>query len=152
MASKESITPSKTSISIQFTPSTKKSVCINCGKREEKDKYKTTLYKNNEKTGACDLIETYLGIQVSPLLHVDSLCQNCHRSLLTLQTKVTNFQRSYQRTVETLKKTHGKTSKKRLPFSVASPESKRRSIDNQFLPGGANDENESTDKTARVSF
>ena len=122
------------------------------GKKKTNTRLNCTKIMKKQVTGACDLTETYLGIQVSSLLHVDSLCQNCHRSLLTLQTKVTNFQRSYQRTVQILKKTHGKTSKKRLPFSEASPESKTRSIDNQFLPGGANDENESTDKTARVSF
>ena len=151
MAAKQSETPSKTSVSIHYTPSTKKSLCIICGKREEKSQYKTKLYKDNKKTGACDLIETYLGIQVSPLLHVDSLCQNCHRGLLTLQNKVRTFQARYQNTIETLRKTHGKTSKKRLPFSEI-PESKRQSVDYQIMSGGATNENEeSMDKTSRVS-
>ena len=37
---------------------------------KKKSQNKTKLYKDNEKTGACNLIETYLRIQVSLLLHV----------------------------------------------------------------------------------
>ena len=97
--------------------------------------------------------EKYLGIHISPLLHVDSLCQNCHRSIWTLQTKSIKYQNSYQKTIESLKKTHGKTSKKRLPFSEMSQESKRLSLSNALLPGGANRENEENrNKNAPVSF
>ena len=132
MASKESTTPSKTSTSIQYTPTRNKRLCVLCGKREENDNYRVKLSKNNEKnktkkkthTSACNRIDKYLGIHISPLLHVDSLCKNCHRSVLTLQTKSIKHQTNYQRTIETLKKTHGKTSKKRLPFSEVSQESK----------------------------
>ena len=80
MASSESTTPSKTNTSIQYTPTTKKRLCVLCGKREDKDSYRVKLFKNNEKTSACNLIEQYLAIHISPLLHVDSLCQNCHRT------------------------------------------------------------------------
>ena len=62
---------------------------------KKKSQNKTKLIKDNEKTGACNLIETYLRIQVSMLLHVDSLCQNCHRGLLNLQNKVQTFQARY---------------------------------------------------------
>ena len=128
MASKGSTTPSKTSTSIQYTPTTKRRLCVLCGKREENDNYRVKLFKHNEKTSACNLIEKYLGIHISPLLHVDSLCQNCHRSILTLQTKIIKHQTNYQKTIESLKKTHGKTSNKRLPFSEMSQESKRLSL------------------------
>ena len=55
------------------------------------------LFKNEKKSEACDLVEKLLLIEISPLPHADSLCRNCHRSILTL------------------KKTHGKISKMRLP-------------------------------------
>ena len=87
------------------------------------------------------------------VLHVDSLFQNCHRSILTLQTKIIKHQTNYQKTIESLKKTHGKTSKKRLPFSEVSKESKRLSVCNSLLPEGANRENEENrNKNARLSF
>ena len=116
-----SCTPTKEYINIQYTPTTKKRLCILCGKREEKDSYRVRLFKNEKKSEACALVEKLLSIEISPLLHADSLCRNCHRSLLTLQTNVHRHKANYEKTIESLKKTHGKTSKKRLPFENVFP-------------------------------
>ena len=121
MASLDS-TPTKEYTSIQYTPTTKKRLCILCGKREENDSYRVRLFKNEKKSEACNLVEKLLSIEISPLLHADSLCRNCHRSLLTLQTKVLYHKTNYEKTIDSLKKTHGKTSKKRLPFENVWPE------------------------------
>lgn len=157
MASGENITPSKTHISIQYTPSTKKRLCVLCGKREDTSSYRIKLFKDGEKTSACVLIETYLSIEISPMLHVDSLCKNCHRSLLTLQAKVLLHQSNYKRTVESLKKSHGQVSRKRLPFEEPSitQEAKRGMT---VLPESKLNENtnmdidENADTTAKVKL
>ena len=71
-------TPTKEYTNIQYTPTTKKRLCVLCGKREENDNYRVRLFKNENKSEACDLVEKLLSIEISPLLHADSLCRNCH--------------------------------------------------------------------------
>ena len=113
-------TPTKEYTNVQYTPTSKKRLCVLYSKREENDNYRVRLFKNEKKSEACDLVEKLLLIEISPLLHVDSLCRNCHRSL-TLKTKVLYHKGNSEKTIETLKKTHGKISKKRLPFENVWP-------------------------------
>ena len=116
MATFQSNTPSKSYFRIQYTPTTKKRICILCGKREENDSYRVRLFKSEKKSEACELVEKLLSIEISPVLHTDSICRNCHKSLLTLKTKLIYHKTNYEKTIQNLKHTHGKTSKKRLPF------------------------------------
>lgn len=55
-------TPSKSYISVACTPTTKKQVCVVCGKREESCKHRVQLFKNDKKTESCELVEKYLEI------------------------------------------------------------------------------------------
>ena len=109
-------TPSKTYVSVACTPTTKKQVCVICGKREESCKHRVQLFKNDKKTESCKLVEKYLEIQIIPDQTVNSLCQNCHRSLNTIQSRIQVHKQNYEKTVAQLKRSHGRLSKKRLPF------------------------------------
>ena len=129
MASGGTSTPSKHYVSMVYTPTTKKSVCVVCGRKQESDKHRVKLFKNDNKSEACLLVEKYLDIQLSDNENVNSLCQTCHRSLLSVKAKLYNHRLNYDKTVSSLRKTHGRISKKRLPFDelpVAEP--KRVSI------------------------
>ena len=53
-------TPIKEYTNIQYTPTTKKRLCVLCGKREENDNYRVRLFKNEKKSEACDLVEKLL--------------------------------------------------------------------------------------------
>ena len=109
-------TPSKSYISVACTPTTKKQVCVVCGKREESCKHRVQLFKNDKKTESCKLVEKYLEIQIIPDQTVNSVCQNCQRSLNTIQSRIQVHKLNYEKTVSQLKKSHGRLSKKRLPF------------------------------------
>ena len=79
-----------------------------------------------EQSPSC---QKYHDIQLSDNENVNSLCQTCHRSLLSVKAKLYNHRLNYDKTVSSLRKTHGRISKKRLPFDelpVAEP--KRVSI------------------------
>ena len=112
-----------------YTPTTKKSVCVVCGRKQESDKHRVKLFKNDNKSEACLLVEKYHDIQLSDNENGNSLCQTCHRSLLSVKAKLYNHRLNYDKTVSSWRKTHGRISKKRLPFDelpVAEP--KRVSI------------------------
>ena len=122
-------TPSKHYVSMAYTPTTKKSVCVVCGRKQESDKHRVKLFKNDKKSEACLLIEKYLYIQLSEDQNVNSVCQTCHRSLLSVQSKLHNHRQNYDKTVSNLRKTHGRISKKRLPFDdLPVTEPKRVSV------------------------
>ena len=125
MASGGTLTPSKHYVSMVYTPTTKKSVCVVCGRKQESDKHRVKLCKcYGEKSEACLLVEKYLDIQLSENENVNSLCQTCHRSLLSVKAKLYNHRLKYDKTFSALRKTHGRISKKRLPFEelpVAEP-------------------------------
>ena len=105
-------TPSKTDVSAACTPTTKKQVCVICGKREESNKHRVQLFKNDKKTETCILIEKYLEIQLIPGRTVNSVCQNCKRSLNNIHSRIQVHKQNYEKTVSQLKS----LSKKRLLF------------------------------------
>ena len=92
-------TPSKTYVSVACTPTTKKQVCVVCGKREEASKHRVQLFKNDKKTESCILIEKYLEIQLISDQTVNSVCQNCQRSLNNIQSRVQVHKQNYEKTV-----------------------------------------------------
>ncbi|XP_053398038.1 uncharacterized protein LOC123565316 [Mercenaria mercenaria] len=114
-------TPSKTYVSIQFTPTTKKLICLICGKKEVNDKYRVKLFKSSRKSEACSLIERLLDISIFEDQCVNSVCQNCFRSISTLKVKLQTHKENYEQTILKLQKTHGRVSKKRLPFENVQP-------------------------------
>ena len=63
MASGGTSTLSKHYVSMVYTPTTKKSVCVVCGRKQESDKHRVKLFKNDNKSEACLLVEKYLDIQ-----------------------------------------------------------------------------------------
>ena len=121
-------TPSKTYVTVACTPTTKKQVCVVCGKREESSKHRFKLFKNDKKTETCILIEKYLEVQLIPDQSVNSVCQNCQRSLSNIQSRVQVHKLNYEKTVSELKKTHGRVSKKRLPFEELPVTVKKSSL------------------------
>ena len=81
----------------------KASVCC-YGKRGEASKHRVQLFKNYKKTESHILIEKYLEIQLIPDQTVNSLCQNCQRSLNNIQSRVQVHKHDYEKTVSQLKK------------------------------------------------
>ena len=109
-------TPSKTYVSIAYTPTTKRQVCVVCGKREESNKHRVLLFKEDKKTKTCMLLEKYLDVQLNQDQTVNSVCQNCYRSINNIRSRLQVHKQNYEKTISQLRKTHGRVSKKRLPF------------------------------------
>ena len=97
-------TPSKTYASVACTPTTKQQVCVICGKKEASSKHRVQLFKIDKKTESCILIEKYLEIQLIPDQTINSVYQNCQRSLNTIQSRVQIHKQNYEKTVSQLKK------------------------------------------------
>ena len=78
MASGGTSTQSNHYVSMVYTPTTKKSICVVCGRKQESDKHRVKPFKNHDKSEVCILVEKYLDIQLSENENVNSLCQTCH--------------------------------------------------------------------------
>ncbi len=111
MASGSSETPSKTYISVELIPTSKTLFCIICGRKEENSSYRSKLFKNEKKAEVSILIEKYLEVEIHSNKYVDSVCRNCHRSVLTIQSKLHLLKQKYENTVSHLKKSHGHVSR-----------------------------------------
>ena len=78
-------TPTKTSKQIAYTPTTKQTVCVLCGLIISASEYRRRLFHGSTKTDHCLLIEKYLNINVSPVLHTDIVCRKKKKKILAEQ-------------------------------------------------------------------
>ena len=81
------------------------------GRKEENSSYRSKLFKNEKKSEVSILIEKYLEVEIHSNKYVDSVCRNCHRSVLTIESKLHLLQQKYENTVSNLKKSHGRVSR-----------------------------------------
>lgn len=123
-----SITPSKLYVSMAYTPTTKKSVYVVCGKKKESDKHRVKLFKKEKNSEACLWVEKYLEVHLLEDQNVNSVCQVCHRSLLSVKSKLHNHKLNFEKTISKLRTTHGRISKKRLPFEDMPVDQKRIAV------------------------
>ena len=129
MATAGEKTPTKSSKTIEYTPTTKQIVCILCGKGVTTNEYRRKLFHGQQKTDACLLVEKYIGIDVSSHLHTDTVCRNCLISLKSVDKIVTKLQSSYDSTIEGLKVSHGRSTNKRgSSASTDTSKLKRKSL------------------------
>ena len=120
-------TPKKTSKHIAYTPKTKQSLCILCGLIIGTD-LRRKLFHGSTKTDHCLLIETYLNISVSPVLHTDIVCRKCIDNLGRANATIMKHRRAYDETIEKLKISHGRESTKRLSSEGETKQFKRKSL------------------------
>ena len=97
-------TQSKPGVSITCAVTKKTQVCVVCGKRTESSKHRVMLFKNDQKTEACKLIEKYLETELIPDNTVNCVCQNCRRSLNTIQSQVKRHKQKFEKSAEQFKK------------------------------------------------
>lgn len=106
-------TPEKSFTYIEYTPTTKQLVCVLCGNKIDTREYRRKLYHSGGKSEFCLLIEKHLDIIILEDLHTDILCRKCLREIQKIEKIVATLKDSYNKTLESLKKTHGKQKSKR---------------------------------------
>ena len=124
----DSATPTKETIVIKLTPTTKQFMCILCGevKHNRKDRHKLESAKGTE-TDLFILIERLIGIKISPDGHSGMCCRTCALRLQTINRSLEKFKETYTSTQQRLEETHGHKVTKRLSSDRTGP-SKRKAL------------------------
>ena len=118
-------TPTKELSRVHLTPTSKRILCVICGK-QSKNKYERLLiFNKGAKTSHCALIEEHLRVEIlSSVSYSDHVCRNCIRKLVTIENSVLKLVSTFNETRESLETSHGRQSKKRMS-SDSEPSSKR---------------------------
>ena len=111
-------TPSKIYTQVVVSPRSKSAFCIYCAKLQANDSYKRKLYKDNEKTETCKIIEEFLGLEIDTSLS-NIVCKLCLASVRNTTTKINALKKTFAASEQQFKDRFGKSKSKRL--SVDSP-------------------------------
>ena len=121
----DSKTPTKVLSRIHLTPTSKRILCVICGKQCENKHERLLLFNKGSKTSHCALIEKHLRIEIlSSASNADHVCRNCIRKLVTIENNLSKLVNTFNATRENLQEKYGKYSKKRM-FGDSEPTSKR---------------------------
>ena len=96
-------TPTKELSRVHLTPTSKRILCVICGK-QSKNKYERLLFFNKgAKTSNCALIEKHLRVEIlSSVSYFDHVCRNCIRKLVTIENSVLKLVSTFNETRESL--------------------------------------------------
>ena len=118
-------TPTKVLSRVHLTPTSKRILCVICGK-QCKNKYdRLLLFNKDSKTSHCVLIEKHLHVEIlSSVSYADHVCRSCIKKSVTIENNLSKLVHTFNATRESLETSHGKQSKKRM-CSDSEPTSKR---------------------------
>ena len=97
-------------------------------------KRRVQLFKNDKKTDSCVLIETYLEIQLIPDQTIKRVCNNCQRSLNTIQSRVQVHKQNDEKTVSQLKKITWSFEQKEAAVRWFASDSIQKNLSRPYIP------------------
>ena len=103
-------------------------------KHKHTHKRRVQLFKNDKKTESCVLIEEYLEIQLIPDQTIKRVCNNCQRSLNTIQSRVQVHKQNYEKTVSQLKKITWSFEQKEAAVRWFASDSIQKNLSRPYIP------------------
>ncbi|XP_045215225.2 uncharacterized protein LOC123565422 [Mercenaria mercenaria] len=120
-------TPTKESVMVKLTPTSKKFKCILCGEMKENRKERQRLFHGEEKTDLWYIIERLLGINISEDDHSEICCRNCAKKLYNTDKSLRMTKETYDKSRNELIQSHGVKKFKRLSMD-SSHNTKRKAL------------------------
>lgn len=123
----DSGTPTKETITVKLTPTTKQFMCILCGETKQNRKDRHKLERDGTGTDLYVLIEKLIGIKITAACHSDMCCRTCALRLKTIDRSLEKIKETYSSVQKRLEQTHGHKMTKRMSSDLGGS-SKRKAL------------------------
>jgi hypothetical protein len=124
------VTPSKSSTTVNISPTTKWFYCMVCCEHISRADYRRKLFKGDQKTNSCLLLEKTLCIDVdiTDSARTNIVCRTCVRELQRCDDIICKKQKEFGHTTEFLKVKYERETTKRQINDTSSLSKKRKSL------------------------